>query len=101
MFWMPSRVDALEETERVEAASLEEVLEDMVVLKGMLTLSDDWWLREVFDVILTWCSERILKTGVRRMFCSVCGGLYTSGMLLRWCCEDCSDCVLCQGTDCI
>jgi len=59
MFWMPSRVDALEETERVEAASLEEVLEDMVVLKGMLTLSDDWWLREVFDVILTWCSERI------------------------------------------
>jgi hypothetical protein len=101
MFWTPFRVDALEESERVEAASLAEELEDMEVLKGILALSGDLLFEEVFDVILTWSSERISETGVRRMFCFVCGGFYSSGMLLRWYCEDCFDSVLCQGTDCI
>lgn len=35
MFSTPFRVDAFEERERVEAASLEEDLEDMEVLKGI------------------------------------------------------------------
>lgn len=51
----PFRVEALEETERVDAASLEDLedLEDMEVLKGILVLTGDWWFGEVFDVILT------------------------------------------------
>jgi hypothetical protein len=67
MFWTPFRVDALVETERVEAASLEEDLEDledMEVLKGILALSGDLWFGDVFNVILIWSSVRLSETGV-------------------------------------
>jgi hypothetical protein len=64
MFWTPLRVDALVETERVEAASLEEDLEDIEVLKGILALSGDLWFGDVFDVILNWSSARLSETGV-------------------------------------
>jgi hypothetical protein len=57
-------IDALVETERVEAASLEEELEDMEVLKGILALSGDLWFRDVFDVIFIWSSARLSETGV-------------------------------------